>query len=158
MVAVSNKAYKLRKRREQEVPWSSGLSDRVYKILNSAEITSRQEVKELLGKGDYDAYLNSELGRLRNFGWKAWQELCVWAGLPCPNRPESAYYGWSCVWRNDMGEAGHCHGNLEALMLEALRHNAVSISFARDAQPEDSSSESFARKKRQKLLKKGVGN
>jgi hypothetical protein len=66
----------------------SGLSIKTYTILNGAEITSRQEVKKLLGKGDYEAYLNSSLRLLRNFGWKKWQELCVWSGLPCPNRPE----------------------------------------------------------------------
>lgn len=127
----SKKAYQIRKQREQEAPWSSGLSDRVYKLLNSAEITSRQEVKKLLGKGDHDAYLNSELGRLRNFGWKTWQELCVWSGFQCPSRHESAYHRWSCTWRNNMGERDVCHGNLEALMRKALRHHAVSISFVR---------------------------
>ena len=69
---------------ERKKAWHSGLSIKTYTILNGAEITSRQEVKKLLGKGDYEAYLNSSLRMRRNFGWKAWQELCVWSGLPCP--------------------------------------------------------------------------
>jgi len=125
------------KHRQQHLRWNSGLSDRVCKILNSAKITSRQEVKKLLGKGDYDAYLNSYLGGLRHFGWKAWQELCVWSGLPCPNRPESVYHRWSCTWFNSRGETGHSCGGLEALMHKALRHHAVSISFVLEPQPQN---------------------
>jgi hypothetical protein len=77
----------MKKELESKKAWHSGLSSRMFRILTCAEITSRQEVKKLLGKGDYEAYLNSSLRLRRSFGWKAWQELCVWSGLPRPNRP-----------------------------------------------------------------------
>ena len=75
---VDRHEYYMKRELEIKKAWHSGLSIRSYGILNDAEITSRQEVKKLLGKGDYDAYLNSSLRLLRNFGWKKWQELCVW--------------------------------------------------------------------------------
>jgi hypothetical protein len=56
----------------------------------------------------------------------------VWSGLPRPNRREFPYRRWSCMWHNHMGEIGHCYGQLETLMREALQHNAVHICFARN--------------------------
>jgi hypothetical protein len=80
---------KIRKEREQEEPWSCGLSNRVYNILWNSGIRGRQETRSLVGKGDYMAYRNSRLSRLRNFGWKAYVELCRWVGLPEPSRETS---------------------------------------------------------------------
>jgi hypothetical protein len=74
--------------------WTDGLSVRVHNILNNidgyqpwGDIKCREDVIRLLGKGDYETYKTSPLRRARNFGWKCWQELCVWCGMKRPEKP-----------------------------------------------------------------------
>lgn len=74
--------------------WTDGLSVRVHNILNNIDgaafcgpIKCKEDVKRLLGKGNYGAYCASPLRKARNFGWKAWQELCVWCGMKRPVKP-----------------------------------------------------------------------
>jgi hypothetical protein len=46
------------------------------------------------------------------------------------------------MWHNHIGEIGHCYGQLETLMREALQDNAVHICFARASRPQDLEKES----------------
>lgn len=83
---------------ETEKYWTDGLSVRVHNILNNIDgaawvgpIKNKEDVMRLLGKGDWEAYKTSPLRRASNFGWKAWQELCVWCGMKCPNKPVTVF-------------------------------------------------------------------
>lgn len=84
----------------QSFPNLEGLSTRLFNIFSNTGLT-KSSIRTLLGTGDYYAYLNSPLRRYRNFGWKSWMELCVWAGLPEPRKPRMKAHKHPCP---------HCHG------------------------------------------------
>lgn len=59
--------------------WMDGLSNRIQTVLMNWNVESRDKALELVQ--------SKQILKARNFGWKCFEELSLWLGLPKPVMP-----------------------------------------------------------------------
>ncbi len=74
------------KKTKLTIPWHDGLDARTINCLSTRNYQSKAQMMADLKAG----LLHPNVAKLRNFGWKSYVNLCLWAGMHPGSRTHRA--------------------------------------------------------------------